>query len=231
MLLNNEYVIPTNAFVPKIGQTIDSLGILIKDYNLLFSFLYTISTFYLSLFIFFVFCLLIFPLGNSWIIISGIQKGIKINKWFLSLFSGLFFLIWFPNSQFTGLVFLFLVYLADLTGAIAGKYPLYFRNKIQPALTLGLPESKTITRFTRELIKTDGLRVLRENHSKYWTIILLFEFVNTETASIGNLLRISYEYWNVPFLTVVVLLTMFIIAMMALLLKMIANKTGIRYED
>ncbi|MHC1737459.1 MAG: hypothetical protein AB9882_05570 [Ignavibacteriaceae bacterium] len=231
VLLNNEYVIPDNSYVPKIGQIIDSFVILIKDYDLPISFLYTLSTFYLSFAVFYILSLVIFPLWNSWMIISGLQQGIKINKWFLSLFAGLFFLIWFPNSQITGIIFLFLVYIADLTGSLAVKYPLYYRNTIQPALTLGLPESKTITRFTRELVKVNGLGVFRGNHSKYWTIILLFEFFNPERNSIGSLLRISYEYWSVPFLTAVVLLTILIIAMMAILLKTIANKTGIRHED
>ena len=231
VLLNNEYVIPSNSYVPKIGQLIDSFVTLIKDYDLTFGFLYTLSTFYLSLALFFLFSLLILPIGKSWMFLSGLQQGIKINKWFLSLFAGLFFLIWFPNSQITGIVFLFLVYIADLTNSLSAAYPVFFRNKIQPALSLGLPESKTITRFTRELIKVNGLRVLRDNHSRYWTIILLFEFFNPESISIGNFLRISFEYWNVPFLTVVVLLTILIIGVMEGFLKLLVNKTGIRYEN
>jgi len=231
ILLNNEYVIPFNNYVPKIRQIADSIGTLTTDYNLVLSFLYTLSTFYLSFVVFFLFSWLLLPFGNAWILISNLQKGIKINSYFLSLFAGLFLIIWFPANPFTPIVFLFLVYISDLTGTVSRKFPDYYRNKIQPALTPAANMPKTIKAFTKELFKVSGITLFLANHTKYLTILLLFEFFNPDFPSVGSLLRISYEYWNVPFLTTVVLLSVAVIAAMTYLLRKSANKLGIRNEN
>jgi|GEM_PF-6034555 len=231
VLLGNEFLIPNNIYIPKIYQIIDSLVILSMEYQLVVSFLSTITVTYLVISALYFILIAVLPNQKAVKSVLYAVEKCKFNNYFTLPFLTLILAVWFPKSYFVQWGILIFFVLHDLVFEIMKKYPGFCRNKIEPVSIILNKSSELITKLNREFIIVNGFNVIRKRHTLYFSLLIVIEFFLSDSNSIGHLLKISYEYWSVQFLTAIVVIIILLIWLLDYLFSIIKERGGMKYEN
>jgi len=229
-ILINEFIIPSNTFIPKLGLLYTSLKVLFYEHSLVLSFLETLSVIYLELFLlFFIFYILV-----------QTERYVRWIKKIYSCFSNLYFifsaflwlllLMWIPNAFIVNILFLLFLIIADTFGEISLNWERFHLQKITPYLHLvstsknEVDLNKSEKYIVSQYVKKSFLRSISVNHKKYFLILILIELLSHNYESIGNLYFIAIEYWNVSFSIILMTFSAIVFYLFDKVLKFIVKK-------
>jgi putative hydroxymethylpyrimidine transport system permease protein len=185
-----EFILPPNHVLPGPSITFISIFSLFKEYQFLNNMLSSISAIYLSsitagLFIW------IFKryLFNSKNLVGFLKYPMKLISGILpGVFIGLFFIFWFPDSEYYKYVFIFFissVYLLIKAENELKKVGSEFNDAIA---SLGIGKNLIFDKIYWKVIEPVLIESLVELHIFLWSILIVFEIIKGGSG-IGTVLR------------------------------------------
>lgn len=195
-------IIPSNNYLPNLWQTINALMILTQEYSLFANLLFTLSVVLLSLLAAFLVSVSVTPFFNV-----ENKSGNNIAKFFKKLGSlmppflfGVYLILIAPTSPFINILFGMIVASALQTLFISKavrKIPNHF---IETVSTFGSDKKKSVQIFLRSLSLPLSFSFMKKLNRIIWIYLLVFEFIKNFGSGIGTIIRLAFEYWNVPML-------------------------------
>lgn len=224
-----EYIFPLNSVFPQPSILFESIISLHKHYNLVSSFLYTISVIYFSVLIGYLFLFISAPLlvktnkaGKSF------ENSLAVFRYFPLTGLAAIIILFFPNSIFAELIFTCIItycyYLFQLKDDINNLKTEYMDSLIP----LGVKPEKLFRDVVWKCAEPGLIRSTRELNYVVWTLVLFFEYIKG-VHGIGYIFRMSLEYRDTSGLYILTFLSGLAIFLGTILIKLIQKKL-IRWE-
>ncbi|MHB8337507.1 MAG: ABC transporter permease [Ignavibacteriaceae bacterium] len=219
-----EFVIPGNGFLPKPSIVFLSFGSLIKDYHLWRNFGVTVSEIYFALIIsYFVDWLLCkYITGNEWFF-SALDAFYKLFKFLPAVILGMFLILWFPNSNFNGVIFSLLIFIIPMAVKVKEESYKVKPEYIDAATSLGAGKNELSKNVIWKAVQPSLLNYIFELHYLAWLLLIVFEFMKGGYG-LGSIYRDALRYKDLSALFSISIITGITIFAGFYLLKYFKNK-------
>jgi ABC-type nitrate/sulfonate/bicarbonate transport system permease component len=190
-----EFILPSNNFLPKPSVVMESFGSLWKDYHLFRNSISSIAAVYISI----IAAYYLLKVLNKFSIIGekGFYTFIFLFEWFSKYVPGIilgFFLIyWFPGSEYTKYIFIFLVVFNSLFIKYFNLLPNVNRAYVDSAISLGARKSFIAGKVIWKSFEPDLIKSICSSHLYFWILIISFEFANYGNG-LGSIFRRTLEF-------------------------------------
>lgn len=194
-------VLPANNYFPNASQVISAIGNLISDYSLISNLLFTISIIFISLFVAFILTSVIFPSLRAKKENSGVRIILsKLGTLFPPFLLGVYLIMLSPTSYYINFLFgiivgLSLQFLFMMNAA--SKIPKHFSETVS---TFNINREKGTLQFLRSSALPLSFSFMKKLNRILWIHLLVFEFIKNYGSGMGTIVRLAFEYWNVPML-------------------------------
>lgn len=219
-----ELILPVNSIFPKPSIVLQSLFDLFKTYQLGWNYLSTVSAIYFPLILAYYLVQILFPIILQKTIISDIILSVE---WFSRYIPGIIlatiFIYWFPQSEFTKFIFVFLFSFTSLmfrSNNLADNLGLEYSLALQ---SFGIGTNSISRKVIWKAIQPDLMTHIIRQNIYLWASVIVFEYVNLGFG-IGTLLRKILQFRDLSALVMIFIIIGISIFISMQLLKLIKNK-------
>lgn len=171
-----------------------SLFDLVKEYEFLRNYLLTVSTIYLSLFIAYYSVRLLFPFIIRQNFFSDLILSFdRFFKYLPGIVSAMILIIWFPNSEYTAIIFAYLITFNSLAHISKASHESLDNSYNDMLKTFGIKESTIARKVLWKAIQPNLIEHIKYLNIYVWASVIIFELINLR-AGIGKLLRQILDY-------------------------------------
>lgn len=219
-----EFVLPENRILPKPSLLIESFPALFSDYNIPGELAITTTIVYLSMLLAYVIISFAAPvLINIFLNYDGIINGLKLFRYFPAFFYAILFAFWFPFSLAAEFFFSFIASLFFLGVIIFQNTGRTKPEYIFTALNLGASEKKVYKDVVWKSVQPDVFHSLKRLHYYLWVLVLIYEYIGN-SAGIGYLYSVLFEYMDFAALFAVAVVVSILICLGNFLIDFFENK-------
>ncbi|MFZ1291693.1 MAG: ABC transporter permease subunit [Melioribacteraceae bacterium] len=203
-----EFILPINQILPRPSILIESIPSIFKDYSFVNNYFFTLSIIYLNFIVSYFLIKVFFPLIFSISIqFKKLEQLFLFTNYFLPIFFIFLFNIWFDNSIWGEIIFIFALVMGLLKTEIFCYSKKVKEEYIFSAKSLGLTQKELINKVIWKSFQPQLYKVFTKNHFLIWTYTLFYEFIN-KSGGLGKQFYLSTKYDD---LVVIILLVTFLI--------------------
>ena len=223
-LLLFEFILPVNKLIPRPTLVTDSFIHIWSDYSLVYALSSSLTIIYSML----VLGLALLHFGSSFfvrIIVEYRESLLTLRLFrFIPVFAlAVFFAFWFSDKLLGEFIFAFLVIFLSLFKKLFEEVKSVKEEYITVARNLDLSPGDISSGVFWKSALPELIKYFKNNHSYFWTLILLFEFTGN-SFGIGSIYRQALAYNDFTALFTITILVTILIWMGNYLLGLINNK-------
>lgn len=195
-------LIPANRFFPNASQVVGAFRQLVDEYSLATNLLYSLSVIIISLLGAYLISALLIPsmkrrAKENFSIGKMLKRFGQLAPPFLF---GVYLILLFPGSPIINIVFgivtataLQLMFAAKAVSTI----PEHFMETVN---TFDNDKQKATRAFLKSLAPLISFSFMKKLNGIVWIYLIIFEFVKNSGSGAGTVVRLAYEYWDIPML-------------------------------
>ena len=219
-----ELILPVNNIFPKPSIVFQSLFDLFKNYQLVLSYLSTISAIYFPLILAYYLVRVLFPFILQKSVISDIILSVEwFSRYIPGIILAMILIYWFPQSEFTKFIFAFLISFSafmfrskHLAENLGSEYSLALQS-------FGVKANSISRKVIWKAIQPDLMAHIIRHNIYLWASVILFEYINLGYG-LGTLLRKILQFKDLSALIMIFLIIGVSIFISTQLFKLIKNK-------
>lgn len=217
-------VIPTNNFIFTGKELYNSFLVLVERYSLFNNIIFTFSVFYSVLIIVFILNMLIVRVNalqnpTGWKLFNFLNKNNSL-PFLLILF---LFVQWFPNNIYAGFYFLLVIIFFDSLSRAKDYLKQFYSLYGESILMLNTSDSIKRKLFT-DGVQKKFIMILLKHQGFYFSMLLIFEYIQQSRVGIGRIIRFAIEYWNTNYLFTAFILIFLIIILFEKAITAVVNR-------
>ncbi len=219
-----EFILPSNNFLPKPSIVLLSFSALEGVYHLWINLSISISELYFSLIISYLITKILCENFSWFHFVFNIAGSIhKLFNYVPVIIFGIFLVLWFPNSNYTGFVFVFLISLISMLIKTKDGSLKIKKEYFDASISIGADQKMISKNVIWKSVQPILLDYMTEIHIYLWISLILFEFING-SFGLGAIFKIALKYKDLSALFSISIITGLLIFLGFNIIKFIRNK-------
>ncbi len=219
-----EFILPSNNFLPKPSIVLLSLSALEGVYHLWVNLSISISELYVSLIISYLITKILCENFSGFHFVFNIAGSIhKLFNYLPVIIFGILLVLWFPNSNYTGFVFIFLISLTAMMVKTNVASLKINKEYFEASISLGAGQKMISKNVIWKFVQPILLDFMSEIHIYLWISLLMFEFING-SFGLGAIFKTALQFKDLSALFSISIITGLLIFIGFKIIKYIRNK-------